>query len=436
MSSGVHIFRRDLRIIDNLALNKLVSQCSNIYLIFIFDPKQLKNKYSSSRSIVFMIQSLLDLNKEVKIEYLKGAPDKEVSKYIKKYNIDIVSFNRDYTPYSIERDNKIVKECNKQGTEVIIEDDQLLTSITYDYKVFSPFYKKVSKVKPAIPLNKSKEIKKKNKSKSTKIPIKIPQLKTDNIVKGGRSILWNLMKTPAFRNIVLGYTKNREIPSKNTTWLSAYVKFGCISIRELYYYLKKVKAPEVLVRQVYWQDFYSLVMWHYPHIKNKSFLPKWDKIKWDKSPTKLKKWKEGRTGYPIIDAGMRQLNETGWMHNRVRMLVASFLAKDLYLNWREGEKYFCQKLTDINWAINTGNWSSVVGVGASALPWFRVMNPTLQQKKYDPDCLYIKQWIPELRGYTPDEIHDIYLDKKGYPKPIVDHDKQKKIYLDRIKKIN
>lgn len=429
--NGLHIFRRDFRIVDNLSLNKLVSKCSNIYLIFIFDPKQLNNKYAASRSIVFMIQSLLDLNKEVKIEYLKGIPDKEIEKYIKKRNINIVSFNRDYTPYSRERDTKILKVCKKHGIEVIIEDDPLLTSITYDYKVFSPFYKKVSKVKPATPLNKSKEIKKKNKSIKSKIPIKMPLLNSPNMVQGGRSAILSKMNKKEFKEVIKEYKKNREIPKIDTTLLSAYVKYGCISIRELYYYLKREKAPEVLIRQVYWQDFYTLVMWHYPHIANKSFLPKWDK-----SPSKLKAWKTGKTGYPIIDAGMRQLNETGWMHNRVRMLVASFLAKDLYLNWREGEKYFCQKLVDINWAVNTGNWSSVVGVGASALPWFRVMNPITQQKKYDPDCIYIKEWIPELREYSPDEIHDIDLNKKGYPKPIVNHDKERIKYLDRIKKIN
>jgi deoxyribodipyrimidine photo-lyase len=220
------------------------------------------------------------------------------------------------------------------------------------------------------------------------------------------------------------YERERDFPAiKGTTNLSAHIKFGTVSIREVYHAIKQIDNF-ALLRQLYWRDFYIHIGFHFPHVFKGSFRPKYDRLDWKYDKSLFTIWCEGNTGFPIVDAGMRQLNSTGWMHNRVRMIVASFLTKDLLINWQWGERYFKEKLVDYDISVNNGNWQWAASTGCDPAPYFRIFNPWLQQKKFDPYCDYIKSFIPELRDYNPRIIHNLFKthpQKLNYPKPIVNH---------------
>jgi deoxyribodipyrimidine photo-lyase len=214
--------------------------------------------------------------------------------------------------------------------------------------------------------------------------------------------------------------------------LSAHNKFGTCSIREVYYIIAETFTHEhALIKELYWRDFFTHVAWNFPHVFGNSFHSKFDKLKWSKNLKTFKAWCNGLTGFPVVDAAMRQLNKTGFMHNRARMIAASFLTKDLHIEWRLGEQYFAQKLVDYDPAVNNGNWQWVASTGCDAQPYFRIFNPWLQQKKFDPECEYIKRWVPELKDLSPAQIHSWYNPKQkapaDYPKPIVDHTQEARI---------
>jgi deoxyribodipyrimidine photo-lyase len=224
------------------------------------------------------------------------------------------------------------------------------------------------------------------------------------------------------------YEKIRDIPAYNTTLLSAHLKFGTLSPRETYHHMQSLgrKAHTGLIRQLYWRDFWYHIAYFYPHVFGNAFHEKYNNLTWKQDEKGFKAWCNGTTGFPIVDAGMRQLNETGFMHNRVRMIVASFLIKDLHIHWLRGEQYFAQKLVDYDPCVNNGNWQWVASTGCDPQPYFRIFNPWLQQRKYDPACTYIKRWIPELKDVSTNAIHAWYKDKNriesSYPAPILDHD--------------
>jgi deoxyribodipyrimidine photo-lyase len=224
------------------------------------------------------------------------------------------------------------------------------------------------------------------------------------------------------------YNLERDFPSLTaTSTLSAYVKFGCCSIREVYYAtLQQLGEEHPLLRQFYWRDFFTHIAYHYPHVFGHAFHRRYDAIDWKNQESLFWAWTKGMTGFPIIDAGMRELQQTGLMHNRVRMLAASFLVKDLHISWRWGERYFAQHLLDYDPCVNNGNWQWAASTGCDAQPYFRVFNPCLQQRKFDPDCVYIKRWVPELAQYSATQIHQWQqaAEHGTYPAPIVDHAEQ------------
>jgi deoxyribodipyrimidine photo-lyase len=227
------------------------------------------------------------------------------------------------------------------------------------------------------------------------------------------------------------YADTRDIPWLDTSHLSAHLKFGTISVREVYYAIvEKLGAQHPLLRQLYWRDFFTHIAFHFPTVFGHAFNKKYDSLQWNYNTKFFNAWCNGTTGFPIVDAGMRQLNTTGFMHNRVRMIVASFLTKDLHISWLKGEKYFAQNLVDYDPAVNNGNWQWCASTGCDAQPYFRIFNPWLQQKKFDPDCMYIKKWVPELKNEKPSVIHSWFKDKspiiRDYPRPIVDHGKESK----------
>ena len=398
---NIFLFRRDFRIVDNLALNKLIEECGNkgIYPMFIFNPKQIyaKNNQSFSNNCVqFMIESLDSLDQHIDVNYYEGDDIEVLTKLSKKYKINSIAYNKDYSPFAIKRDGIIEAWAKSKEIRIITAEDYtlypmgtILNNKNEPYQVFTPFYKKslLIKVKaPEPPIVKHinvigiKNIKKFDKHKYYVV-------NDDLAVRGGRE---NALER--FKNIMTDYAKVRDYPALDkTTKLSAYIKFGCVSIREVYFNYNKVKE---LQRELVWREFYANILYYFPYVLGNSFKEKYDNIEWTNNKEWFKKWCQGKTGYAMVDAGMSQLNKTGWMHNRLRMITAMFLTKDLLIDWRWGEKYFATKLVDYDPASNNGGWQWSASTGTDAQPYFRIFNPELQLKRYDKDYEYIRTWIP------------------------------------------
>jgi deoxyribodipyrimidine photo-lyase len=386
-----------------------------------------------------MVESLEDLNKQTKNKLIIAYGNLEdVLKNIFKNNknIQYLSFNQDYTPYAKKRTKKVVKICKDWDIECIISEDYTLTELNEvrdgkGYSVFNPYYQRVLKMNIPKPktnrISFSKNIKlsstyKQNLSFATKFFDYNPELYQYPGRKEGLKILKSIKN---FRD----YPKVRNIPSINTTLLSGHIKYGTVSIREVYWSMVKALGKKSeLVRQVIWHDFYAQLMNYLSYkqtLGGGNFQNR--KIRWNRNYSFLKRWKNGTTGYPIVDAGMRQLNESGWMHNRVRLVTSNFLSVILGINWKEGEKYFAQNLVDYDPSSNNGNWQWSTQVGTDRVPYLRVYNPIKQAYDIDPTTEYIRRWVPELSSLSDEQIlkwDKVNLDdidtKINYPKPIVD----------------
>lgn len=444
MTVIAHIHRRDLRIHDNSSLEYHASENNAIIPFFIFDPRQLQGEYYSQNAFEFMIESLKELNeeyekKDTKLHTIHDEFEKALEK-IKKAKIDGISINKDYTPFSIKRDKQIKQFCKENDLEFYEFDDALLTkpenSLKKDgnpYTVFTPYYKNAMNLpiqKPTL-LNKTIKFEKINSIKTD-----FPEIKNNpnKIVQGGRKEALTLLENAKS----LDYKNQRDYPHiKGTSMLSAHHKFGTISARESLEQFKNIS--ETLVSELYWRDFYTQIAYFFPKVFGKSFKSKYDAIKWSENKDHLEKWKKGKTGYPIVDAGMKELNETGYMHNRVRMITASFLCKHLLIDWREGEKYFAQKLTDYDPSVNNGSWQWAASTGCDAQPYFRIFNPWRQQERFDKNCKYIKKWLPELAHLDVKQIHKLDeqrpLNIGEYPMPVVEHKKAREKALQTYKAV-
>lgn len=448
---ALHIFRRDLRLQDNTALLYALKNAENVIPCFIFDTRQItKNDYKSNNAIQFMIESLQELDKDLKNKKSKlyifyGEAETVITKLLKKLPIDLVTLNKDYTPFSLKRDKDIASACKKEKIECLIHEDALLNKpedvLKKDgnpYTVFTPYMRNAKKKKISEPARNNysnyytSSIK---ETESTAIFKKILKEENKDIkVKGGRSeglkLLRKAMKLKEYKAL-------RDIPAKDyTSHLSAHHKFGTVSIRETYHKIKEAKIYP-FINELYWRDFFTNITYNFPHVIGNAFREKYNKISWSKSKVNFEKWCNGETGFPIVDASMRELNTTGYMHNRVRMITASFLVKDLHIDWRWGEKYFAQKLVDYDPAVNNGNWQWAASTGCDAQPYFRIFNPWRQQTRFDPDCMYIKKWIPELKKHTPKEIHNLFKkipERFSYHEPMIDHSIETKKTLAEFKK--
>jgi deoxyribodipyrimidine photo-lyase len=406
MTTEIHIFlfRRDFRIHDNLAFNRLVAESGSggIYPMFIFNPAQIyakNNPYFSNNCVQFMIESLDDLDTHIHVNYHEsdaGGGDVGVLTALsKKYKIKTIAYNKDYSPFAIKRDGIIEEWASGHGIRIITEEDYTLYPMgtiqnnkNEPYKVFTPFYKKSLsiKVKPCVAGADTKSITVVKHIKGfDKHRYYVPN---DAIaVRGGRE-----KALERFKKIMTDYSKTRDYPALDkTTRLSAYIKFGCVSIREVYYNYKNVKE---LQRELLWREFYANILYYFPHVLGNAFKEQYDNVKWTNNKEWFKRWCQGKTGYAMVDAGMAQLNKTGWMHNRLRMITAMFLTKDLLIDWRWGEKYFATKLVDYDPASNNGGWQWSASTGTDSQPYFRIFNPDLQLKRYDKDYEYIRTWIP------------------------------------------
>lgn len=393
--NGLFIFRRDLRIVDNNGLNLLNTYCKNIFTIFIFTPEQVgsSNKFKSDNAVQFMIESLEDLSNKIgnnggKLYTFYGENDTVIKNCIKEFNIDIVCFNLDISPYAIERDEKVIKLCEKEKIYVMYDYDYylhepgtILTSSKTPFQKFTPYYeaslrKKIESPTPARRINFTylrKTIK--NQILLSQAQSKFSKVNDDILVHGGRDnaikMLNAAIKTQSH------YSSTHNDLTKNTSLLSAYIKFGCISVREVY---KVLKSKRDLIRQIIWRDFYANILYSFPYVLGSAMKTKYNKIQWHHNSNWFNAWKDGHTGFPIVDAGMRELNTTGYMHNRARLITASFLVKTLLISWQEGEKYFATQLTDYDPASNNGNWQWIASTGADSQPFFRIFNPWEQAR--------------------------------------------------------
>jgi len=447
MNIAIFIFRRDLRIFDNTSLYTLKEKYSNhkILPIFIFNKKQIDqkiNKYYSANSVQFLFESLEEL--PFLNFYYTDNDISVLNELIKKFNnINVIAFNKDYTPFAINRDNEIKKWCNSNNITLISEEDYTLHKIgtimkdnNKPYLKYTPFYKKALLKKPsAINSNiKYNFINDKNKKTLDDFkflrPITNPNIK----VNGGRNKA-NEILSKIKNNVFNNYSLEREYPFLDkTTKLSAYIKFGCISIREVYYLLP---IKHQIIRELIWRDFYAYISFYFPHIYGKSYNKKYENIKWNSSNLLFEKWKDGLTGFPLVDAAMNQLNKTGWMHNRCRMIVASFLTKNLLIDWRKGEQYFASKLVDYDPSSNNGGWQWCASTGTDSQPYFRIFSPSAQLLKYDKECLYIKEWISELKDVDNKIILNWEKNNNypniNYPKPIIDFKISSKKFIEIFK---
>ena len=443
--NGLFIFRRDLRIIDNNGLNLLNDKCKNVYTIFIFTPEQVGsgNKYKSDNSVQFMIESLEDLSSQISkagghLYTFYGHNDKVIADCIKAWDINIVCFNLDITPYAKERDNKIIELCHRMKTYIMYDYDyylhepgSIVSGGGTPYQKFTPYYDTAKKIKVEKPASKRQlHLKRSEAHIPNKITLdlamkKFTTVNPDILVRGGRVNALKQLRIAA-KNIK-HYTKTRDDLSKPTSQLSAYIKFGNVSIREVYY---SFKSNHPFIRQLYWRDFYGQVMYNFPRVLGHGLNKKYDKIKWHDNKRWFDAWSKGVTGIPIVDASQRQLLQTGWTHNRGRMISSSILIKILLIDWREGERFYAEHLVDYDVANNNGGWQWSSGSGADSQPFFRYFNPYTQSKEHDPKCEYIKTWIPELKDISNEDIHnwntswENHKDCK-YPKPIVDFAEQR-----------
>jgi len=407
--------RRDLRLEDNHGLYMALKSGEPVLCLFIFDSKILDKLNDNDDARLGFIHSSLKILKDelnsigsdILVEH--GDPTEIWKKVISKFDLQSVYFNEDYEPYAILRDKQIQALLKKQGVEsygfkdqVIFAKNDILKNDGKPYTVYTPYKRKW--LENLTPKDLASFNNKKYFDNFLKINnLSFPSLKKLGFVKSSISI----PSTKVKKAIIQNYDKRRDIPSVDgTSLLGIHLRFGTVSVRKLAQ--KGYELNDTWLSELIWREFFMQILWHFPHVVKGAFRDKYNKIKWKNDKKEFEKWCQGKTGYPLVDAGMRELNQTGHMHNRVRMLAASFLVKHLLIDWRWGERYFASKLLDFDLSSNNGNWQWVAGTGCDAAPYFRVFNPETQQKKFDPDYNYIKKWVPEF------ETDD-------YPSPIVDH---------------
>jgi deoxyribodipyrimidine photo-lyase len=413
MKINIFWFRRDLRLKDNTALNKALSSGLPVMTVFLFDSEIIRELSPDDPRISFIHESLDSINNELKKSFSsilirKGEPLKVWRELMALFDINEVYINTDYEPYAIKRDNSVEKILNEKSIpllrfkdQVIFDGEEVMKPDKKPYTIFTPY--------------KKRWLQKYNETKSrTNYPLPAWM---DNFQKcthpfpslnelGFRKS--KIKVKPYDLSSIKEYDKYRDIPSADkTSYLGPHLRFGTVSIRDIAERAKEENP--VFLSELIWREFFMQILFNFPAVVSENFRSKYDNIDWRNNEKEFEKWCRGETGYPMVDAGMRQLNETGYMHNRVRMITAGFLCKHLLIDWRWGEAWFAQKLLDYELSSNNGNWQWAAGTGCDAAPYFRIFNPLSQQLKFDPHNEYLKKWVPEF-------------EKPGYPKRMVDHD--------------
>jgi deoxyribodipyrimidine photo-lyase len=408
-------FRRDLRLEDNAGLFHALNEKLPVLPIFIFDEEILYKLPKNDSRVNFIHDTLSTINQQLKnlgsgIAIYHGQPLDIFKNLTDEYTIKSVATNRDYEPYATERDTAVSDFLKSKNIafktfkdQVIFEKNEVVKNDGDPYVVYTPYSRKWLELFNADhvkPFNSEGLLDNCLKSENLPFlslsdigfepsPIKVADYQIDN-------------------SLIDDYEATRNFPAKDeTSRVGPHLRFGTVSVRKLVEKASK-RSNQTYLKELIWREFFMQILWHFPHTSHKSFKPQYDRIEWRNNEEEFKKWCEGNTGYPLVDAGMRQLNETGFMHNRVRMLVGSFLCKHLLIDWRWGEAYFAEKLHDYEMASNVGNWQWVAGCGVDAAPYFRIFNPTTQIDKFDKEHKYINKWVKNLNSLD-------------YPAPMVDH---------------
>ena len=417
-------FRRDLRLTDNAALYYALKNKESVLPVFIFDTTILeKLDDRSDRRVSFIYsaiealqEQLVDLNSS--LEVFHGNPEDIFKDLLSRYTVSTVFTNHDYEPAAIRRDKSIQALLKQQGIpftsykdQVIFEKDEIVKDDGKPYTVFTPYSRKWKEKLSDFYL-KSYPTEKYFTNFYKRPPSQIPTLKEMGFDLAGTGFPGKEVADSLIQN----YAVHRDFPAEEaTSRIGIHLRFGTVSIRRLA--TKAKQLSEVFLNELIWREFYQSILWHFPYVDGHSFKPAYDNIQWRNNEEEFDRWCNGTTGYPIVDAGIHELNATGFMHNRVRMIVASFLTKHLLIDWRWGEAYFAIKLLDYELASNNGGWQWAAGSGCDAAPYFRIFNPYLQTKKFDKDLAYIKKWVPDFQEFN-------------YPAPVVEHEFARKRCLE------
>jgi deoxyribodipyrimidine photo-lyase len=451
-------FRRDYRLSDHRALYEACAQSNEVIPVFVIDEVLLKD-FKNVRQVQFIQACLDDLEERLRergsrLLVVSGNPAQKIPELAKKLQANAVFLNHDYEPMAKLRDGHVERDLKKIGVafhsfkdQVIFERREILSGGGSPYKVFTPYSRAWLKALETDRASHLKEYRPDLKKLVAEGSLKernarfadlgfdpIPLLGEDGkSLKAGETEGRALLKR--FAKSIAHYKKDRDFPSiEGTSRLSVHFRFGTISVREAVRFCVEhmSEGTKTWLNELIWREFYMMILDQFPHVEKGAFKPEYDSLKWEWSREQFKAWCEGRTGFPIVDAGMRQLKETGWMHNRVRMIVAMFLTKDLLIHWQEGERYFAEQLLDHELSANNGGWQWSASTGCDAQPYFRVMNPVSQSERFDPEGKYIRRWVPELRDLDAKRIHWPHEEDglfssglNGYPEPLVDHKEQR-----------
>ena len=409
-------FRRDLRLDDNAGLYHALKSGLPVLPIFIFDKDILcRLRDKDDARVTFIYHTVVKLDKELhkygsSLFVLYDEPGNAWSKLINEYQIKAVYTNHDYEPAARARDETIIAllkshniSFNAYKDQVIFEKDEVIKDDGKPYTVYTPYQRKWYQALTPFYLSAYPD------KKYFKNFLKTSAFEIISLEKIGFEKSSRLFPPVHYKEMIADYAEKRDFPAvEGTTHIGLHLRFGTVSIRELVRTANSFDKKTWL-NELIWREFYMMILYHFPKTIDHAFKPEYDRIKWVNNEDQFEAWCKGETGFPLVDAGMRELNATGYMHNRVRMVVASFLSKDLLIDWRWGERYFARKLLDYELASNVGGWQWAAGSGTDAAPYFRIFNPDSQLKKFDPQLAYIKKWVPE------------YADFSKYPKPIVDH---------------
>jgi len=424
MMINIFWFRRDLRLEDNTALEEALGSGLPVLPVFIFDTNITEELESDDARISFIYDTLSAINNVLRkrgssIKVIKGDPHKVWQELISLYDINSVLINKDYEPYALQRDNAIEDLLRKHNIalkrykdQVIFGEKDILKADNTPYTVFTPYKGRwLQKLKEILPFKNNigpglfKNFHKCN--------FEFPAIEKIGFNHS------SLKVRPYDLSAINEYEKYRDLPfADKTSYLSPHLRFGTVSIRNLV--TLALKSNETFLNELIWREFFMQILFSFPKVVTENFRSKYDGINWINREDEFERWCKGETGFPLVDAGMRQLNATGYMHNRVRMVTAGFLCKHLLIDWRWGEAYFAEKLLDYELSSNNGNWQWAAGTGCDAAPYFRIFSPDSQQKRFDPKMNYVRKWVPDF-------------EKSSYPKPIVDHDYARKRAIETYK---
>ncbi|MBV8213283.1 MAG: deoxyribodipyrimidine photo-lyase [Verrucomicrobia bacterium] len=458
MARIIHWFRRDLRINDNSSLYSACQQASEVMPVYIVSKWKGTHPWTGANRQEFLCGCLESLARNLeqiggRLIVRSGSPVEELVRLAHETRAEAIYLSENYSPYDRAIEKQLRDAANAKGIQVrafrdtvILAPSEVLNHKGEAFRVFTPYAKAWQQhTKPPL-TPKVGRLATPSDVQSDPLPTLAHwDMRSEAQIlpageKAGRDRLKQFL-----RSAIYGYASQRSnLSASGTSRLSQDLRFGTISPREILAACEKLvgecsaaqrRGIHTFINELVWREFYFQILWHFPHVLDRDFRPEFSGLQWDLDPAKLQRWGEGLTGFPIVDAGMRELNATGYMHNRVRMIVAMFLTKDLHLDWRQGEKYFMRKLVDGDIPANNGGWQWSAGTGADAAPYFRIQNPWTQTADYDPDGEYIKRWVPELRDVDPTRFTRPPEEKlaPGYPLPMVDHARERQVALERFR---